>query len=78
MNQVIKYFQKGANMMEAIKITVLVSGIIFGVVRDFTSSEFMSLYEMTQKDLISSALITNVTIPAHDFDIAIEFSEFKN
>ena len=54
MNPLIVYFTKSNNIIEAIKLTVLVSGIIFGIVRDIQAPDSDSLFELNQKYMANS------------------------
>ena len=54
MNPLIVYFRKSNNIIEAIKVTILVSGIIFGIVRDFQAPHGNSLFEINQKYMVNS------------------------
>ncbi len=48
--QLIKYFLKKANViMEPVKVTVLIGGIVTGIIRDIKAPEENNLFEMHKK-----------------------------
>ncbi len=54
MNPLAIYFKKSKNIIEATKVAVLVSGIIFGIVRDIQAPDGDSLFELNQKYMVNS------------------------
>jgi hypothetical protein len=77
MNQFIKYIKRGSNMIEAVKLTVLVGGIVFGVIRDLHSPESNSFYyNIHQSYQKTSHIITSFNSLAKDMSAIVLFSEF--
>ena len=69
--QLIKIFRKKSNVIETIKIIVLIAGITFGVVRDFTSSNGDNTFEFYQKyQREFRAPVVNISTPNQNPDKA--------
>ncbi len=77
MNQFNKYIKSGVNLIETVKLTVLVGGIIFGIFMDINSPDIYSIYHASQYYQQPSHLITSISHMAYDTGSTICFSELR-
>lgn len=69
--RLIKIFRTKSNLIETIKITVLIAGITFGIARDFSSSDGNNTFEFYQKyQREFRNPVVNISIPNQNPDKA--------
>jgi len=70
--QLIKFILKKTNIIEAVKVTVLIGGIVTGIIRDIKAPEDNILFEMHKKyqnetNIPLSSTSTNTLYLKNDF-----------